>query len=64
MSRPNKDRGELPVGPEGLCPACRHVRTVRSARGSTFLLCRRSKSDATLPRYPPQPRMACGGHER
>lgn len=49
------------VGPEGLCPSCAYARTVRSARGSIFLLCELSRSDPRFPRYPPQPRILCAG---
>ena len=52
------------LGPGGLCPECRHVRTITSERGSTFWLCELSKRDPTFPRYPPQPRMSCPGFER
>jgi hypothetical protein len=50
--------------PDGLCPSCAHVRIVRSQRGSTFLLCELSRSDARFPRYPPQPRILCAGFRR
>jgi len=49
---------------DGLCPACRHVQVVTSERGSRFLRCQLSQTDPSLPRYPPQPRMVCTGHER
>jgi len=48
----------------GLCPECKHVRIVRSAKGSTFLLCDLSKRDPRWSRYPAQPRMECAGFER
>jgi hypothetical protein len=48
----------------GLCAACRYARPVISARGSTFLLCRRSESDPHFPRYPRLPVVACAGFER
>jgi len=38
-----------------------HVRVVASAKGSTFLLCRRSADDPRYPKYPPQPVFACRG---
>jgi hypothetical protein len=47
----------------GLCDSCAHVRAVTSARGSTFLLCERSKSDPRYPKYPPQPVVRCAGFE-
>jgi hypothetical protein len=49
---------------DGLCPSCRHVRTVTSERGSVFLLCQLAREEPSLPRYPPQPRMVCSGYAR
>lgn len=45
-----------------LCRTCRHARTVETER-STFLLCRRSESDPTYPKYPYVPILACEGYE-
>ena len=53
-----------PPGPGGLCPDCRHVKRLCNDRGSTFYLCGRARLDASLPRYPPQPRLVCQGYER
>jgi len=61
---PDEGSRTLRVGPDGLCPPCRHVQVVRSERGSTFHLCRLSRSDPAFPRYPPQPRLVCRGFER
>jgi hypothetical protein len=47
----------------GLCPRCRHVQRIESARGSTFLLCTLARSDARFAKYPPQPQRACVGFE-
>jgi hypothetical protein len=47
----------------GLCGRCRHGRAIRSDRGSTFWLCRRSESDPRFPRYPALPVVACVGFE-
>ena len=47
----------------GLCPRCRHVQRIESARGSTFLLCTLARSDARFAKYPPQPLRACVGFE-
>jgi hypothetical protein len=47
----------------GLCRTCRHARTITSGRGSTFLLCERSRTDPHFPRYPPLPVLRCAGHE-
>lgn len=70
MSSPPHDPGssaDTRRGPEhthGLCPTCRHVRIVRSDRGSSFFLCRRAASDPRYRKYPPQPVVTCPGHER
>ena len=45
----------------GLCATCRHVKTIRSATGSVFLLCTLAKHDPGFAKYPPQPVMACRG---
>ncbi|HEY4057936.1 MAG TPA: hypothetical protein VGM39_15080 [Kofleriaceae bacterium] len=39
-----------------ICHRCAHLRIVESGKGSTFLMCR----EPTLPKYPPQPVVACG----
>ena len=44
-----------------LCNACLHVREVTSARGSRFLLCRKSQDDQRYAKYPPQPVIRCAG---
>jgi len=48
----------------GLCTACQHARAIRSAKGSEFWLCERSKSDARYTKYPRLPVRACPGFER
>ena len=57
----NDSRGPGQPEAAGLCPRCANVQLIRSAKGSTFLLCRLSASDPRFPRYPPQPVAACGG---
>jgi len=47
----------------GLCGSCRFARTVRSAKGSQFLLCGRSELDPSFPRYPRLPVARCSGFE-
>jgi hypothetical protein len=47
----------------GLCPRCAHVKIITSAKGSTFLLCQLSLSDARFPKYPPQPVVRCTGFD-
>jgi hypothetical protein len=48
----------------GLCSDCAHVRWVRSERGSTFVMCRRSAGDERYARYPRLPVRVCSGYER
>jgi len=55
---PDAERGSV-----GLCAACKHRRHVESAKGSTFVLCRRSETDPRYPRYPRLPVVECPGHE-
>ena len=47
---------ELPF-PESLCHRCRHLRIVRSAKGSCFLM----GQEPSLPKYTAQPVRACRG---
>jgi len=54
---------EQDVAREGLCATCRHARAIKSDRGTRFLLCERSKTDARFPRYPPLPVIRCVGYE-
>ena len=49
--------------PRGLCVSCRHKRDVPNTRGSTFLLCERSREDPAYPRYPRLPVLECRGFE-
>ena len=47
----------------GLCAGCVHGRLVETARGSSFLFCRRSEIDPQYPRYPRLPMLRCRGYE-
>jgi hypothetical protein len=47
----------------GLCASCTHGKVVTSSRGSVFLLCQRSTTDTSFPRYPALPRLSCRGYE-
>ncbi len=47
----------------GLCPSCVHARRIRSALGSDFLMCARSKDDSRYPKYPRLPVTSCPGFE-
>ena len=49
--------------PPSLCERCRHVRVIENAKGSRFLLCRRSESEPAYPKYPPQPVVECRGFQ-
>lgn len=51
----------FPADP-GLCAQCQHGRQVRSAKGSVFVLCEKSRDDETYPRYPRIPVRQCAGH--
>ncbi len=45
-----------------LCERCRHLREIVSGKGSRFLMCLLSQTDARLPKYPPQPVRQCSGY--
>jgi hypothetical protein len=40
------------------------MKPIVTPKGSGFLLCQLSQSDARFPKYPPQPVTSCTGHER
>jgi len=48
----------------GLCAQCLHSQRIRTARGSTFYLCRRAAIDPAFSRYPNLPVVQCAGFER
>lgn len=39
------------------------MREIITPKGSRFLLCQLSQSDADYPRYPPQPIVQCEGYQ-
>lgn len=47
---------------EGLCATCRSARMIRSARGTTFVLCTMSERDAVFSKYPRLPVTYCDGY--
>ena len=49
--------------PAGLCDSCVHQQLVHTTRGSTFSLCRRSKTEPEYAKYPRLPVLWCPGHE-
>jgi hypothetical protein len=57
---------ELPAPaapPAGLCAVCVHARRIESRRGSVFLMCERSRTDARFPKYPRLPVLRCDGFQ-
>jgi hypothetical protein len=48
--------------PEGLCASCVHTRIIESAKGSRFVLCNLSATDARFPKYPRLPVLRCVGY--
>lgn len=62
-SEAGQDRPRVPIE-GGLCPVCRHVKIVESAKGSTFLRCTLAGSESAYRKYPPQPVLACPGFAR
>jgi hypothetical protein len=49
---------------QSLCETCRFFREVVSGKGSRFLMCLMSQTDARFRKYPPQPIRQCSGYER
>src|SRR5574340_892962 len=47
----------------GLCATCAHARQIISDRGATFYQCGLSATDASFPKYPRLPVLACRGYE-
>jgi len=48
----------------GLCASCRYSRAIESARGSNFIMCERSATDAAFAKYPRLPVLQCAGYEK
>ncbi len=46
----------------GLCADCLHSRRIESARGSVFILCNLSFTDARFLKYPRLPILSCEGY--
>src|SRR5260370_33864982 len=46
----------------GLCADCLHARRVESERGSVFVMCQLSVTDASFPKYPRLPVLSCAGY--
>lgn len=45
----------------GLCARCQFARTITSAKGSVFWLCRKGEEDPRFPKYPRLPVLHCPG---
>ena len=54
----------MTVAPQSLCESCRHVREIVSGKGSRFLMCLLSQTEARLPKYPPQPVRKCAAYAK
>jgi hypothetical protein len=48
---------------KSLCESCRHMREVRTPKGSRFLLCQLSTTNAAFVKYPRQPTLYCNGYQ-
>jgi hypothetical protein len=53
----------MPRQAAGLCDSCVHQQLVHTTRGSTFSLCKRSKTEPEFAKYPRLPVLRCRGHE-
>jgi hypothetical protein len=51
----------MTLTPIGLCPFCRYIKVIKSARGSIFVLCNRAKFDDRFSKYPVLPVLTCAG---
>jgi pimeloyl-ACP methyl ester carboxylesterase len=51
-----------PAVEAGQCENCAHARRIASARGSSFVLCERSRLDPSFRRYPRLPVRGCPGY--
>jgi hypothetical protein len=48
----------------GLCADCIHAHTITSDKGSSFVQCRLSFTDARFPKYPRLPVLRCAGYQK
>jgi len=61
---PSPDDRERDAVALGLCAECRYAQRIASSKGSTFLLCALSRTDARFPKYPRLPVLSCSGYEK
>jgi hypothetical protein len=48
----------------GLCTICQHAKTVKSSKGTVFVLCGLSQHDQRFGKYPTLPVIECFGFEQ
>jgi hypothetical protein len=48
--------------PTGLCPSYTHMFRVETPRGSVFIMCKLSNTDASFAKYPSVPVLECPGY--
>ncbi len=58
-----KKAGDAAI-PAGLCADCLHARRIESERGSVFVMCQLSATDANFAKYPRLPVLSCAGYLR
>jgi hypothetical protein len=54
----------LPEERVGLCADCVYGHSMKSDRGSVFLLCELSRKDQRFAKYPKLPVLSCPGYEK
>jgi hypothetical protein len=54
----------IPANDAGLCADCAHVRVIQSDRGSVFVQCQLSFTDARFAKYPRLPVLNCSGYAK
>jgi len=57
-----KDKAEPDDDRAGLCADGQFARRIESSRGSKFILCGRSATDPSFPKYPRLPVLTCPGY--
>jgi len=60
----NETEARVPRGRVGLCADCVYGHSVKSDRGSVFLLCELSRKDQRFAKYPRLPVLSCPGYEK
>ena len=60
----NETESRVPREGAGLCADCVYSHSVKSGRGSVFLLCELSRKDQRSAKYPKLPVLSCPGYEK